>query len=191
MVKIFKRITDIILVLAIILLAVYFVFRFVGKIEISEVETGSMEDGIHAGDYILIYKKNKYDVGDVITYKKKGYYITHRIIKKKNKGIVTKGDANNVEDDPIEVDSIVGKVILVGGILNLIIKFKYAIAAFLLFLYLISCYIGKEELVKETNISKKDDEKENNIDRVKNNKLDILSRKRIRKKIKGEYRKNK
>ena len=182
MVKIFKRITDIILVLAIVLLALYFVFRSIGKIEICEVETGSMEDGIHAGDYILIYKKNKYDVGDVITYKKKDYYITHRIIKKKDNGIVTKGDANNVEDEPIEVDSIVGKVILVGGLLNIIIKFKYGIAAFLLFLYLISCYIGKDNVNKEKNTYKNKDNnyKEDN---------DLLSRRRIRKRVKGEYRK--
>ena len=202
MVKVFKRVVDIIFVFAIVILALYFVLRFMGRIEICEVETGSMEDGIHAGDYVLIYKKNIYKIGDVITYKKDGYYITHRIVKKHKKGIVTKGDANNTEDDPIKVSSIVGKVILVGGVLNIIISFKYGIAALLLGLYLLSCYIGKEDTqTGEKNILKKN-EKTDDVEKVEtkkvsivkvkkvNNSVDLLARKRLRKRIRPEYRKS-
>ena len=32
------------------------------------VETGSMEDGIRVGDYILITKQDTYEVGDVVTF---------------------------------------------------------------------------------------------------------------------------
>ncbi len=166
MTKIFKRLVDIIFIIAIILLASYFVLRIIGKIEISQVETGSMEDGIHAGDYVLIYKANTYKIGDVITFKKDGYYVTHRIVKKHKKGVVTKGDANNTEDDAIKVSSIVGKVIFVGGILNTLIKFKYAIAGVLLGLYLLSYYFYKE----------KEDE----------NKIDIKEKKVIDKKVTKE-----
>ncbi len=204
MAKIFKRIIDIIFITVIIVLALYFILRFIGKIEICEVETGSMEDGIHAGDYVLIHQKNNYEIGDVITYKKDGYYVTHRIVKKKEEEIVTKGDANNTEDDAINVSTIVGKVILVGGILNIIIKFKFAIAAMFLSLYLISCYIGKDEPSEkeETNLPKDEDRSQEEIQikkniqttattkRVKRNKK-TTSRKRLKKRIRVEYRKNK
>ena len=201
--KLFKRIVDVIFVLAIILLSLYFILRIIGIIEISEVETGSMEDGIHAGDYVLIYKKNVYNVGDVITFKKDGYYVTHRIVKKQKKGIVTKGDANNTEDDAIKVSSIVGKVILVGGILNVLITFKYGIASFLLALYLLTYYFYKEKEDKEASENKIDSEgkKETKVNKEKEKKIvrkvstsrkqEILSRKRLKKRIKVKYRKNK
>ena len=111
MAKITKIISNIIFAISIILLSAYFILRFMGIAEIYKVKTGSMEDGIHAGDYILIYKKDKYDIGDVVTYKKDNYHVTHRIIKKNGKNVITKGDANNIEDDEINVKSIVGKVI--------------------------------------------------------------------------------
>ena len=80
--KIFKIFFDIVFIILILILCVYFALRLFGIAEIYEVKTGSMEDGIHAGDYILILKKNNYKVGDVVTYTKDDYYVTHRIIKK-------------------------------------------------------------------------------------------------------------
>ena len=96
------------------------------KTIIYEVETGSMEDGIHAGDYILVLKKKEYKLGDVVTYKIDGGFITHRIVEKNGDVIITKGDANNIEDEEITVDNIVGKVVYIGGLLNVAINFKYA-----------------------------------------------------------------
>ena len=143
--KIFKKITDIIIILLIIILGIYFILRFMGVAEIYLVKTGSMEDGIHVGDYILIYKKNKYNIGDIVTYEKDGYHVTHRIIRKNGNKVVTKGDANNIEDDEINVKSIVGKVIYSGGYLNFVIDYKYAIASVLLALYLFSYYFSKKD----------------------------------------------
>lgn len=175
MAKIVKIISDIVFVLLIFLLCMYFALRLMGITEIFKVKTGSMEDGIHAGDYILIYKKNKYNVGDVVTYEKDNYHVTHRIIKKSGENVVTKGDANNIEDDEINSNSIVGKVIYSGGYLNIIIDYKYAIASFLLALYLFSCYFSKkddkdelvgEKMQEEEFLSKdsiEDDTTEDNI----------------------------
>ena len=99
-----------------------------------------MEDNIHTGDYILIYKKKDYKKGDIVTYQKGDYHVTHRIISKEGNKFVTKGDANNTPDEEINKKSIIGKVIYHGGILNFLINFKYAIASGLLGLYLISYY---------------------------------------------------
>ena len=49
--KIFKIIVDIVFILLILLLAIYFLLRLCGVANIYKVKTGSMEDGIHAGDY--------------------------------------------------------------------------------------------------------------------------------------------
>ena len=166
--KILKGFTDIIIVLLIIFLGIYFILRIMGIAEIYLVKTGSMEDGIHVGDYILIYRKDEYKIGDIVTYEKGGYHVTHRIIKKNGNKIVTKGDANNIEDDEISVDSIVGKVIYSGGYLNFVIDYKYALASALLALYLFSCYFSKkDDEINEDNFlletNKEEDATENDI----------------------------
>ena len=148
--KIFKIITDILLILLIIVLAGYFVLRVMGIIAIYKVETGSMEDGIHAGDYILIVDKKTYHKGDIVTYSKGDYFVTHRIVKIDGNSVITKGDANNTNDAAIKINAIVGKVIYNGGWLNFIIEFKFAIVGFMIGIYLLSCYFEsrKEEVKK-------------------------------------------
>ena len=150
MAKFFKRVFDVIFILIIIALSAYFILRYTNQIMIYRVKTGSMEDNIHAGDYILIIRKDEYNVGDVVTFQRPDGFITHRIIKKDGSKIITKGDANNVEDDTIDESSIVGKAIISGGIVNIIINYKYALIAFLLALYLFSCCLGKETKDNET-----------------------------------------
>ena len=147
--KFFKLVFDIILIASIVLLSIYLVLRFLGITEIYKVETGSMEDNIHTGDYILILKKNNYQVGDIVTYIKDGYHVTHRIIKKNGNKVITKGDANNTADEEIKVSNIVGKVIYHGGLLNFVIDFKYAIACGLLGIYLLSIFFEKKEKEQE------------------------------------------
>ena len=147
--KIFKIAFDIIFIFLIIILCLYFILRILGIVKIYEVKTGSMEDGIHVGDYILIVKKNNYKVGDIVTYTKEDYYVTHRIVEKNGNKVITKGDANNVVDEEINVSDIVGKVIYHGGILNFFIEFKYIIAGGLLCLYLLSIFFEKKNNKQE------------------------------------------
>lgn len=143
--KIFKVIVDTLCILAIIILAGYAILRFTNRIEIYKVETGSMEDEIDAGDYILVSKHGKYKVGDIVTFQRYGNFVTHRIVEKSGDRVVTKGDANNIEDESISVNDIVGKVVFKGGILNFIIDFKYAIVSFLLSFYLLTYYFDSKE----------------------------------------------
>ena len=84
-------------------------------------------------------------IGDVVTYTSDNGFITHRIIKKEGNKVTTKGDANNTEDDTINVERIIGKVIISGGLLNIVIKYKFVLVAFFLSLYLFSCYFGDNE----------------------------------------------
>ena len=143
--KIFKIAFNVLLILIIVILVGYFALKMTNKIKVYNIETGSMEKTIHIGDYVLIYRNDKYFVGDIVTFKVDDYYITHRIIEKKDGKITTKGDANNVVDDEITEDQIVGKVIYSGGLLNIVINYKFVIAAFLIGLYLLSCYFEEEK----------------------------------------------
>lgn len=145
MVKVYKWFVNILFIIVIAFLLVYLVFRATDKVEIYRVKTGSMEDKIHAGDYIMIYRKDTYNVGEIVTYTSNDGFITHRIIRKEGNKIVTKGDANNAEDREIVASTIVGEAILIGGILNIIIDFKYVIICVLIALYLFSCYFGDGE----------------------------------------------
>lgn len=165
MVKILKWFANLLLIFVIIALAGYFVLRVTNKIEIYHVKTGSMEAKIHVGDYVLILKKSNYKVGDVVTYTSNNGFITHRIIEIDGNKVTTKGDANNTPDEVINAKIIIGKVIMSGGILNIIIKYKYLISGLVLSLYLFSCYFDsvKEEEKKEaTEKIEEEDKKENN-----------------------------
>ena len=138
MAKIAKIIFNVILIIIIILLVIYALLRFTNKVDIYKVETGSMETNIHPGDYIMILKNTDYKENDVVTYEVDGHHVTHRIVKVDGEKITTKGDANNVEDEEITKDMILGKVIMIGGILNFVIDCKFIIVALLIGFYIVT-----------------------------------------------------
>ncbi len=76
-----------------------------------EVQTGSMEDEISAGDWIIIKSQTDYKPNDIVTFSQGDNFITHRIIEQYNDTFITKGDANSGEDDPIVKEQIIGEVV--------------------------------------------------------------------------------
>lgn len=88
------------------------------------VLSGSMTPNINKGDLVIVkdVSFNELSVGDVITFesKKTDNYVTHRIseINSKEEKIITKGDANNIEDSsPVYKNNIQGKMIMkINGI---------------------------------------------------------------------------
>jgi len=76
-----------------------------------EVQTGSMTPAINVSDLIIVKKDDTPSVRDIITYKKDGEFITHRVVEAYKETYVTKGDANNSNDEAITKDQIVGKVV--------------------------------------------------------------------------------
>lgn len=78
---------------------------------ILEVMTGSMSGTIEIGDGVIVELTTDVENGDIVVYKKDNYLITHRLIEKNDNTLITKGDANNTQDDPINRNEIVGKVI--------------------------------------------------------------------------------
>lgn len=84
------------------------------------IESGSMTPAIHKGDMVYVDKDiSASDIiaGDVVAFNITNDTIcTHRIVSNdvENHSIVTKGDANPVEDpSPVDYSSIIGKVVFV------------------------------------------------------------------------------
>ena len=129
-----------------------------------EVQTGSMHGTIEAGDWIIVKCGKDVKVGEIITYRQGNDYITHRIIESYRGTYVTKGDANNKADDPIDQSQIVGRVVkkLGGfGILRKTIFNPVVIVLLIITLYLFN-------LTFKTGKSKFDVKVENLIINIKN-----------------------
>lgn len=78
---------------------------------IFQIETGSMSSAIEIEDIIIVKLGNEnLKKDDIITFKKENNLITHRIVKLNENEIITKGDNNNVADEPISRNDVVGKV---------------------------------------------------------------------------------
>jgi len=76
------------------------------------VISGSMQPVIEAGDLIIIKEQAAYNEDDIVTYRKNQVLITHRVVETNMSEVVTKGDANNTNDDPVALSDIEGKVVL-------------------------------------------------------------------------------
>lgn len=75
------------------------------------VVTGSMEPTINIKELIIIKEQKNYFVCDIVTYRdKNNNLVTHRIVSKSGKTVVTRGDNNTVSDEPININKIEGKV---------------------------------------------------------------------------------
>lgn len=98
------------------------------------VLSGSMEPELSVDDVIIVRAGEEYAVGDVVVYQSQGSLVVHRIVQIDGEKIVTRGDANNADDDPIEKKAVKGEVVSVlsgmGGLVR-IIKTPYAVLALL------------------------------------------------------------
>lgn len=99
------------------------------------VLSGSMEPEVPVGSLLWIHKQNSYIPGDVVTYEENGALVTHRLVSIDDDTAITKGDANNAEDSPIDVKQIRGKVSAVWpGVGRALLSFKSPAGILLLLL---------------------------------------------------------
>ena len=158
-----KKIVNIILDILIVILAIILLITIYNNIQIKilgsdyasffgnsvfEVQTGSMEPEISAGDWIIVKYEKNIQLNDIVTFEHKGQYITHRVIEAYNGTYVTKGDANSAKDTPISKDKIIGKVTKVLPHFGLLRKtiFNPIVLMFLI----ITCYLVSITFKKPT-----------------------------------------
>lgn len=136
-----KKICDIlsaVLILVLVILALALIApRFLGYQTLA-VLSGSMEPNIGVG--ALVYAKDtdpaELEISDVITYRLSGStLVTHRVVEihEDEKEVITKGDANDVNDAaPVSYEQIIGRVdfhIPLLGYISIYIKTPLGIAA--------------------------------------------------------------
>ena len=158
-----KKIVNIILDILIVILAIILLITIYNNIQtkilgndyasffgntVFEVQTGSMEPEISAGDWIIVKYEKNIQLNDIVTFEHKGQYITHRVIEAYNGTYVTKGDANSAKDAPISKDKIIGKVTKVLPHFGLLRKtiFNPIVLMFLI----ITCYLVSVTFKKPT-----------------------------------------
>lgn len=82
---------------------------------VAAITSHSMWPALKRGDLIFVRSVNKSEIeaGDIVVYKNIRGYTIHRVVSiNKEKGtLITKGDANNVEDKPITIDEVVGRAV--------------------------------------------------------------------------------
>ena len=80
-----------------------------------EISTGSMTPAIRVGDCVLVDKTpfSEVQVGDIIAYESLGSLVIHRVVETGAEAVVTKGDANPVNDPPVAPEDYRGRVMLV------------------------------------------------------------------------------
>ncbi len=197
--KIIGKIVNVLIVLVIIAIIVcaYSVFsmkvlhnkyvNFFGY-SIFEVATGSMEDTIKVGDAVLVKIRDDFNVGDIITYQSGEDFITHRVVSSIDNKVITKGDANNVNDNPIDKNMVLGKVVKIlprVGIWKKVILTPKVIALVLLTLFVFSIlfsYDGSSiKIVASKKAQKEIDQKiEDEVNKEVNKQVAVINRKKKR-----------
>ena len=90
---------------------------------VSVVLSGSMEPTLSVGDLLIVVESDHYEVDDVVVFREGyGSAVVHRITAIDGTQITTKGDANNVADEPFSADLLCGKVVLAIPIIGYLIS---------------------------------------------------------------------
>lgn len=125
-----------------------------------EIKSASMAETIDIGDCIIVKLTKRVKLKDIITYELDGEYVTHRITEVRNGSYITRGDANNTEDDkPVSRDQVVGKVVKIipkFGIIRKTIFNKVVLIALIITLYISNLVIKKNKEEGEYNLYKRE-----------------------------------
>jgi len=121
--KIFKDIIFWIIYLAILIGLIYGIpkgLAYVLKTEypMASITSGSMWPVLKRGDLILIKGINSKDeikIGDIVVYKNPKGFTIHRVVKLEWNAVTTRGDANNVDDQPVSYEEIIGKPLVINN----------------------------------------------------------------------------
>ena len=168
--NIFKKVAYILLILLVTLCLYTFLMTDILKKDYANVfgytyfvvSTGSMSGTIEANDIIIVKVTKDVKKDDVITYKdSSGSMVTHRVVEILGNKVITKGDVNNSEDDPINKNKVVGKVKVVISP-SFILK---AIAIFII-LFIFLALVNFDKVFKKYIVKEDNKEKPKQVDNI-------------------------
>ncbi|MBR5248161.1 MAG: signal peptidase I [Lachnospiraceae bacterium] len=138
---------------------------------IAIVLSGSMEPVISKDDLILVKESESYAVDDIVVYQNINSLVVHRIIAIDGDSIITKGDANNVADEPISAADIKGKVLMWNSFAGKCVSFlKTPIGT----ICIIAAAIALIEIPHRKEKDKDDEERQKIIDEIRRLKEETL-----------------
>ena len=79
----------------------------------SVVLSGSMEPALSVGDLLIVRAQKSYETGDIVIYQSGSMPVVHRIVSISDEAVITRGDANNANDEAFPITAIRGEVIAV------------------------------------------------------------------------------
>ena len=135
------------------------------------VLTGSMEPTLSVNDLIFFEKSDEYTVGDIVVYSTGGIPIVHRVVQADMQSgvIVTRGDANNVDDDPVSVARIKGKLFFSVPFVGAIPRFVRTVPGLIIVLLIlfVLLFVSVRGVTAENERSDKAEEIIQEIERLK------------------------
>jgi len=98
---------------------------------IASITSSSMWPVLKRGDIVFIKGVNeKADINlkDIVVFENQRGYTIHRVIKLRDETLVTRGDANNIDDAPVGYDKVVGKAVTWsnGNVVNIPLIGKFS-----------------------------------------------------------------
>lgn len=127
------------------------------------VMSGSMRPALSIDDLIIVRKTEELSVDDIVVFQDVSSLVVHRIVDIEGDTIITKGDANNIADKPVEVSQVKGKVIyalpMAGKIVNFL-ETPIGIALVIVFAIVLL------EIPRRNEIKKDDEERQKIIDEI-------------------------
>ena len=115
------------------------------------------------GDMIVVKETEDFDIYDIVVYKSGSSLVVHRIVGIGAEKVVTKGDANNTEDEPITRADVLGKVIFHIPYLGTVISFlKTPVGTIIL----VGLAILLVEIPHRREVEKDDEEMQKIIDEI-------------------------
>ena len=78
------------------------------------ITSGSMWPQLKKGDLVFIQgieSTDEIEIGDIVVYQIQQGFTIHRVVEFRNGRVITKGDANNTEDSPVQYSDIIGETV--------------------------------------------------------------------------------
>ena len=100
---------------------------------VAVVLSDSMENTLSVDDLVIIRAADDYAVNDIVLYQEDSTLVIHRIIRIDGDEIITKGDANNIADAPINKSQIKGVLVCsIAGLGAVVRILKQPVSVFLI-----------------------------------------------------------
>lgn len=128
------------------------------------VLSGSMEPEFSKGDLIIVKETEDFDLNDIVVFESDNALVVHRVVGMGKDEVVTKGDANNVADEPITKDAVLGKVLFWIPYLGTFVGFLKTPAGIIIMIALAILLI---EIPHFREVKKDDEEMQAIIDEIK------------------------